>query len=208
MNYAHARQGWLPPVLALRGVRVYLIACAAACMAAAVLAIAANRHAATAANQLGKARAELDAVRALLAEDGGPQALARIARYRGLAAAGVFGETDAVAWAEALLAAAAALRLPPPSFEIGPRELLAADSATDEPMGGAQAQRMRFVADGLHEEDLLRLLQSLRNSTKGAYRVEDCRLQRAGDDSALTAECTLRWLVWPRAKSQGAGGAS
>jgi hypothetical protein len=208
MSGADARKGRLPPVLALRSVRAWVAACAALCIAAAALAIAADRHADAAAGRLHNARAELDAAHALLAEDGGPDAMARIARYRRLAASGVFDETDAVGWAEALLAAAAALRLPPPSFEVGPRQPLATDPAGGEPVVAVQAQPMRFTATGLHEEDLLRLLQSLRDTTRGAFRVEECRLQRAGEDSALAAECTLRWLVWPRAKAQDTGGAS
>ncbi len=206
MTDSIARSRRLPAVLALRSVRVHLAACIAGCIAAAALALAADRYADVAARRLAQARAELDAVRAQLAEEGGAEAIARIARYRELAARGAFAASGPVDWAEALAAAAAALHVAPPTFEIGPPQPLDGDAGGVEAASNAHAQVMRFAAQGLHEQDLLRLLQSLRGA--GAFRVEDCRLQRAGDEAALAAECTLRWLAWPRADAQRAKGAS
>lgn len=202
MTGSVARSRRLPPVLVLRGVRVHLAACTAVCIAAGALALAADGYAEAAAQRLAQARAELDAARARLAEEGGTDAPARIARYRELAARGAFTRTGPVDWAEALTAAAAALRIAPPSFEIGPPQPLGGDAGGAEAALGAQVQVMRFAAQGLHEEDLLQLLRAMRSV--GAFRVEDCRLQRAGDDAALAADCTLRWLVWPRAGAPAA----
>lgn len=206
MKGSEARTSRLPPVLALRGVRVHLAACAAGLAVAAALAFASYRHADAASERLVQARAAVEAARAQLAEHGGVEAMTRLARYRDVAAGGVFGDTDAVAWAEALLAAAAARRLPAPSFDIGPREPLAADAVAGEREPQVQVQTMRFSVRGLHEEDLLGLLQSLRGA--GAFRVEQCRLQRGADDAGLTAECTLHWLVWPRKNAPGTEGAT
>lgn len=198
MSATQAHKRSLPPVLMLRSVRLHLVACGVGCIVAAVLAIGANHHAGMAIAELQRLRAERDAARSPLTEPGSSQVAVRVARFRDLALRGA--GTDAVALADALLAAAAALRLPSPSFEIEPRQPL----QTDE-VNGVHSQVMRFAVKGLHEEDLLRLLQALDDAVPGSMRVEDCRLQRAANETALAAECTVRWLVWPRAKAGGDG---
>lgn len=151
--------------------------------------------------QLAALQAELEQMRS---GDGGVDADLR--HYRALVGGGFVGEGDRVAWTEALLDARQALALPPLRFELAARHALAdaaapADPGADPslapppPSPGAQAHDLRFEVSGIHEGELLALLDHLRARRLGEFRVQDCELKRA-QAIGLDVACTLRWITY------------
>lgn len=202
MSEQSPRRAQYSHVFAVRGVRLALAAVAVAVGASAALAWAAQRYAATMQQEVAQLRVERDGQRARLQREGGPQAVERFERLR---TQGLFATGDAVAWVEALNATVAELGLPPPRFEVAARQ----SAATAEEQGEGPAyfvQQMRFSVDGLHEDEFLRLLARLARRAPGPFAVRECRLARAADDQGLSAECTLRWVVF--APPQGRAGAA
>jgi hypothetical protein len=178
----------------------------AAALAAALLAVGASCAAAGAwlrwrqAAALEGAQAELAAQRAeaaALAQDGGAIERA-IDAYRALQRAGFVGRADAIALTEWLQASARARGLPAPAFELA----VAPSEPAQEPGGSLRQFELKVQWQGLHEEELLALLDGLANSRQGAFEVRRCRLRRAADAAGLIAACTLRWSVFePEAAS-------
>ncbi|MFZ5657479.1 MAG: hypothetical protein ACOY37_10565 [Pseudomonadota bacterium] len=152
--------------------------------------------------QLAALQAELEQMRS---GDAGVDADLR--HYRALVGGGFVGEGDRVAWTEALLDAQQALALPPLRFELAARRALAdgtaapTDPGTDPslvaavPSPGAQAHDLRFEVSGIHEGELLALLDHLRARRLGDFRVQDCELKRA-QAIGLDVACTLRWITY------------
>jgi hypothetical protein len=203
MTATTSRRAQLPPLLAVRSVRLALAAAAATVAAAWAVAWAAHAYAESWQQEATRLRAERDAHRARLERDGGTTAIERFERLR---ARGLFGTGDAVAWVEALSAAVAQLGLPAPRFEVAARQ--GASDADDADAATYSTQQMRFRVEGLHEEEFLDLLARLAELAPGPFAVRECRLARAADDRGLTAECTLRWLVFspPQRAASGDGG--
>lgn len=174
-------------LLAQRSMRIWLACCAAAIMAALAAAAAAKWTAQAQRAAVVAARAEREAARSHTALAPAGDWTQQRSRYLALAARGVFDPPDPVAWAEALIDAAAQLRLPAPSFELGPRQASPSDD-------GLSWHDLRFTISGIHEEELLALLRTLGARARHALRVQQCRLAREGE--GLKAECTLRWYVF------------
>lgn len=136
-----------------------------------------------------------------------------LGRYRDLAASGFIGEGDRLAWTEVLVAQQRALGLPPVQFEMTPRRSLSA-ATTPIPEGqpnanvpGPQAHDLRFALTGVHENQLIALVEALRAQRIGHFRVQDCLLTRRYDGRGLDADCTLRWITFlPAASASTVGG--
>lgn len=172
----------------------------AAALSAVLLLVGASCAAAGAwlqwrqAQALQGAQAQLAALRtqvAALAPESGAIERA-IDAYRSLQRTGFVGRADAIALTEWLQASARARGLEAPAFELA----AAADEPAQEPGGRLRQFDLKVQWQGLHEEDLLALLDGLAQSRQGAFDVRSCRLQRAPAAAGLQAACALRWSVF------------
>jgi protein-disulfide isomerase-like protein with CxxC motif len=172
----------------------------AAVLAAVLLFVAAGVAAAGAwlqwrqAQALHAAQAELGALRteaAALAPES--DAIERaIDVYRALQRAVFVGRADAIALTEWLQASAAARGLAAPAFELA----VAPGEPLQEPGGSLRQFDLKVQWQGLHEEELLALLDELAHARLGSFAVRRCRLQRAADTAGVQAACELRWSVF------------
>lgn len=123
-----------------------------------------------------------------------------------LQARGVVGEEQRLEWVELLKAIADRHRLLDLHYEISPQRTL------DEPPGSAfafYASAMQVRLKLLHEEDLTRLLDDLRQHASALIDVRSCklwRLPRGGADGGaqLQADCQIDWITL-RAVADGKG---
>lgn len=157
-------------------------------------------------------RAELESLRTAAAE------LERnLEPFRQLHAGGFIGEGDRLAWTEGLMAVKQAMALPNLWFELGePLPLQPSEAALDpelaalsEPrLEGPLAHDMQIMLTGVHEGELLELLQRLRALDIGWFRVERCAMARAVEGRpGLDVDCTLRWITYqPRQPATGDDG--
>ena len=121
--------------------------------------------------------------------------------YQALAARGFVGEENRLAWIEAVQLANRASGLYGLSYTLSPRSAAPAAVA-----GGLPLQQTRMVVKMpiLVETDLPRFLAALGERAPGLFRVDSCRVSRAGDgvpptdnDPALDTECQLLWFTVP-----------
>ncbi len=146
---------------------------------------------------LESALVEADARRALAADLAGREARVLALRARGFAQA-----ADRVAWAEAVTVAAESLR--PLRYKVE----VSAERGLPLPAGvqawydarGLAAPRvvsndLQLEAQGLHEDEIVRLVARARESGGAVVRVERCRISRRPDASGLDAVCLLRRLA-------------
>ncbi|MBD8526002.1 hypothetical protein [Pseudomarimonas arenosa] len=135
-----------------------------------------------------------------------------LGRYQGLAATGFIGSGDRIAWAEALLSLQRELDLPELSFELAAQKPLSetpVDPALESYGDVAQATHGRFAHDmrirskGMHELDLLRLIEGLRAKQVGFFRVNQCQLSRVSGENGLNVDCALRWITYVPAPRAG-----
>jgi hypothetical protein len=148
--------------------------------------------------------AELDAARLELASR--VQARERFSRrFEALAAAGVTGAEQRLAWAQAFSDVAARLGLPYLRYTALPREQGAAQLPTGETVA-VGVSTVEVQAGVVHELDLLALFDALR-AAPGLLQVAGCSIERAdgaaGADAPLApranlaANCQLRWVTIP-----------
>jgi len=123
----------------------------------------------------------------------------REARLRALQAGGFLEAADRVAWAEAVVTSADALRPISYSAAIGaPQWLPLPDTLAEryEAQGlnapALHATDLVLRVQGLHEDELVRLMDVALAAGGGVTRIEQCRLLRRADDIGLDVECTLR----------------
>ena len=123
-----------------------------------------------------------------------------IKRYESLRAQGLVGDPDRALWVEQLQASRARLALPD-AFSV---ELQAA-----KPLGGAALAAveegappqplehdLEFEMHGVHEQEVLALVQDFRSQARGRFRVQNCNLQEP-KDTGLSARCKLRFVTIP-----------
>lgn len=133
--------------------------------------------------------------------------LSNIARhideYRRLKADGLIGKPDREGWVERLTARVAALgplkgeftyTLAPP-VAYGSDGLPAPDPTSVDPTAPL-THDLSFTLTGIHELELLRLLDDFRSQAKGRFRIQDCQLD-SPSDSGLAAKCVLRFYTLP-----------
>lgn len=112
---------------------------------------------------------------------------------------GVIGEEQRLDWVEQLKEIRDTRHLQDMTYEISPRRRLDADGAAD-PVFYASAMHLRFKA--LHEEDLTRLLNDLRQHARAHIRVRACTLSRLPSDAGqapgmarLLVDCQMDWIT-------------
>ena len=110
---------------------------------------------------------------------------------------GIIGEENRLSWAEALHAQDAALSLPMFNVAISPRQAWTQDNS---PHGVQWFKSIQNIhASLLHEGDLLQILQALKDSARGLFRVANCQLKRNGEiqlspqAANVDLDCTLHW---------------
>lgn len=184
-------------LLALATVRRTLVACASASVLALGAWAAGAWVAADWRQRVEAALARRDTVRDQMRDSGAEGWSGQRAMYLRLRERGVFDPADPVAWIEALNDAAARLHLPAPSFELAARRPAEADGLPDY-------HDLRFKLSGIHEGQLLRLLEGVAERSRHALRVQKCAMARAADDAGIVADCTLRWFVFDEAAAPSA----
>lgn len=156
--------------------------------------------------------AEIDARRLELAER--VQARERYAeRFHRLQAAGIAGDAQRLAWAEAFGSAAHRLRLPYLRYSALPQQNFDLSSTDDGAAVPVLVTTVDVQAGLVHELDLLRMIDLLRTAP-GLLEVAGCDLQRmdaeggvAADRANLGASCQLRWFTIPLQANETATGA-
>lgn len=125
--------------------------------------------------------------------------------YGTLSARGVFGQEQRLNWVEYMNELAAKGRLQSLNYEVSaqrPVTVTASPSSSIEVLASRVQLKMGFV----HEGDLVRTLEELRQSKVGFYRIDACSVKRHEGTAAasvgenLAADCRLEWITM-RARS-------
>ncbi len=128
------------------------------------------------------------------------------ALFNTLQSRGVIGDEQRLDWVELLKEIRDRRRLLDLQYEIAPQRPLDAN-----PVGGFgfYASSMTVQLKLLHEEDLTRLLDDLRQQARALIQVKSCsvsRLPRGGSDSGLPAqlqaECRIDWITLRQAAAK------
>ncbi|MCX7156836.1 MAG: hypothetical protein NTW45_10405 [Rhodocyclales bacterium] len=135
---------------------------------------------------------------------------AHVEQFRVFRAQGLVGRADREGWVEQLVASRERLKLADTlSYVLKPPQAItesgAPDPATAEPaaiaQGGANSDApathdLDFELSGIHEQELLDLLEDYRTMVRGRFRVQACHLGSA-QQIGLLAQCTLRFFNLP-----------
>lgn len=123
-------------------------------------------------------------------------------KYQLLGRRGIVGDERRLNWTETLRNVSQRLRLPSLRYNIEPREVYDPDFYNQ---GGAfqlYASTMRISLGMLHEGDLLRFLDGLRQQALGTFSVDSCALRRSGNEIRMEpdavnfqADCKLLWIT-------------
>ena len=117
--------------------------------------------------------------------------------YQALQRSGLVGSPAREAWVEQLLAARVALRLPDTLTYVlnapAPFEAVQSDAAESTPVTHL-THDLSVELSGIHELDLLRLIDRLRDTAGGRFRIQSCQLTNPGA-SGMTARCVLRFFT-------------
>lgn len=151
-------------------------------------------------NRLRAAQLALNNVRA---EEADLQAFR--APYKTLSARGVFGQEQRLNWVEYMNELAAKGQLQSLNYEVSAQRPV---TVTASPASSIEvlASRVQLKMGFLHEGDLVRALEELRQSRAGFYRIDACSVKRkdaiAGPSVGenLAADCRLEWITM-RARS-------
>ena len=124
-----------------------------------------------------------------------------IDQFRSLKKQGLVGAADREGWAEQLVASRQALGLGGVrlSYTLAPPQALgdgvAAENAAADPSAPLRHD-MVIELMGIHEVELLNLLQDYKSHVNGQFRVESCHLSNP-EPAGLGATCTLRFFTLP-----------
>lgn len=121
---------------------------------------------------------------------------ANFAKFEALRESGLAGNADREGWAETLLKVHKNKDLPD---TLGYTLLAPVPLPGVEPsptVAPAQSHDMTLTLDGIHEGELLDLLNSYEQQVKGKFRVQSCQLT-SPSSKGLTASCLLRFFNQP-----------
>lgn len=152
------------------------------------------------------ARIEAEALAALASERE-----QRETAVRRLRQAGFDRRADRVAWSEAAAQAVLARRPVGYTVEVGaeisqplPPDLQAWFDAKGLSAPRLVMSEMQLRVQGLHEVELLQVVDAALTAAGGVARVENCKLDRRPDGIGLDAQCTLRRHALLSAPREGA----
>ncbi len=122
-------------------------------------------------------------------------------RFAELEKAGIVGEEQRLWWAQTLRDTATELRLPYLRYTAAPSEAFEAPYLIEGTAAPVFATTMDLDAGLVHEGDLLRLFERLRDKAPGFMSVAGCTLERVNGDAPpkpdganLASTCQLRWF--------------
>jgi hypothetical protein len=128
---------------------------------------------------------------------------AHIGQFRGFRTQGLVGSADREGWVEQLVASRERLQLADTlSYVLKPPQAMT-DAATADPAAAAvnpdapATHDLDFELRGIHEQELLDLLQDYQSKVHGRFRVQACHL--GATPAGLVAQCTLRFFNLPNA---------
>jgi uncharacterized membrane protein YtjA (UPF0391 family) len=139
-------------------------------------------------------------------------------RYRQLQTSGVIGDETRLELVEALGHIRARHKLYPLQFDIGQQVAIPLKKGSPESAGpylSLRSSQIEITLPLLHEDDLTRLLQELRNVGRGVFVVEECSISRGSGvekeslelKENLSAVCKIFWLTLkPEAPREAEGG--
>jgi hypothetical protein len=120
--------------------------------------------------------------------------------YQSLAAKGLFGQEQRLAWIEYMNQLSARGEVQSVSYEISaekPLPINLPEAKNVEVLASRVQLKMGFV----HEGNLVRTLDDLRRTDTGFYRIDNCAMRRASEAAEpkagenVTADCLLQWIV-------------
>ena len=131
-----------------------------------------------------------------------------IDRYRKLTMDGVISDEDRLELVESINSIRARHALYPVQLDIEQQATLPLGQNFGQGNPGTgiscRVSRIRFSMPLLHEEDLSRLLDGVRDLKRGLFVAEECSIKRTGEDTGnerpalhgnLTASCKILWLT-------------
>jgi len=131
-------------------------------------------------------------------------------KYRQLQSAGFIGDEQRINWIDALRSANTGVDLFGVSYDIGAQQPYAHAAELAPGPIALQQSRMKLEFRLLHEADLLRFFDALREQQVGLFHLDQCTLRRTTPDGTLryqpniSANCELVWITATPAAS-GAG---
>lgn len=191
----------------LRRAGAHLILAAALIAAGAAALALARWDRAQQTQQRDQAHAQRDALQAESDELSASLTLLEdnIDRFRVLQRDGYFGAGDRIAWTEALMRVRERLQLPDVAFELAPQQMLEPPTGGDFDLvdservvvaSGPLGHDLRIQMRGLHEAELLALLDGLEAERVGHFRPQNCELKREAQIDGLQLDCTLRFVTY------------
>ncbi len=119
-----------------------------------------------------------------------------IEQFRRLGQLGLIGPADREAWVQQLLESHQRAALPGPlQWTLhAPEPLAAGDTAAPSQDNEARTHELEFSLSGVHEEEVLALLQDFANRVKGRMRVNSCSFTQPVPEG-LNAHCSLRFFT-------------
>lgn len=132
--------------------------------------------------------------------------------YQRLQRQGLIGVPRREEWVEQLLASHAALGLPGTlGYALKPAQALQGDPSAENPTevglsapGSALRHDLELTLDGVHEGDILRLLERLESEPAGRFRLQSCEFLSPGKEG-FNARCVLRYFTLPLPAQAPAG---
>ncbi len=122
-------------------------------------------------------------------------------RYHRLQATGFIGEEQRINWIDALRSANASVDLFGVSYDIGAQQPYAHAAELAPGAIALHQSRMKLDFRLLHEADLLRFFDALREQNAGLFHLDQCTLRRTNPGNALryqpniAANCELAWIT-------------
>jgi hypothetical protein len=121
-------------------------------------------------------------------------------RFARLYERGVVGDEQRLRWAQTLRDGATDLALPYLRYTAAPQKAFAAPYLQDESAAPVLMTSMQVEAGLVHEGDLLRLFDRLRDDAPGLMSVAGCTLERVtgaaplADKANIASACQLHWF--------------
>lgn len=130
-----------------------------------------------------------------------------IKRYETLKAQGLIGEPMRSKWVEDFKESHIELRLPDAlTVELQtskPLEMQSTDAVEGDALNlQPWMHELVFDISGVHEQELLELMQNYQNRVKGRFRLQECLLTEP-KETGLNARCVLRFVSIPIQENNG-----
>lgn len=162
-------------------------------------------------NALVRAQAQLREAQTRMQRSGDEKSIIiqYVGKYRQLENAGFIGEEQRINWIDAMRNANARTDLFGVSYEIGAQQPYAHAAELAPGSIALKQSRMKLDFRLLHEGDLLRFFDALREQGAGLFHLDQCTLRRTDTGTTLryqpniTANCELAWITATPDATQG-----